>query len=161
MCIDVYELHKSINRLCEFLDDEYGVNDGGCCYLAFLIAHHLECLEIPYHLVIYDLCSKDTDCIQSEITTRVKNKSSNDSVTGDNTCNHYSIYIKGVGEVNSRGFEDLCRYVIKDVKSSNIKWIYRTGSWNSLYDTVNNKTIRNIIRSFFNPYETVHFRKSK
>ena len=148
-----HSLRDSINRLCDFLDEEYYINNGGCCFIASLLAEHLDRLGISYNLIAYDYLERDLDFVQHEVSSKVKNKSLRKSVTGNHTCNHYCLSIEGAGEINSGEFEECSRYVIKDVHSSNIRWIYRSGRWNDEYDTNNNKAIKQIIKSFFERYE--------
>lgn len=154
--LNIHAIRDSINRLCSFLDEEYDINSGGCCFVASLIAKHLDRLKIPYSLVAYDYLEKDLDYIQYEVLSKAKNKSGRKSVTGRHTCDHYCIKIIGAGEVNNEGFDDegYSKYIINDVCSSHIKWIYRNGLWNNEYDTNNNKIIKGIIKSFFREYET-------
>lgn len=156
--LNIHSVRDSINRLCEFLDEEYYINCGGCCFIASLLAEHLDRLKISYSLVAYDYLEKDLDYIQHEVSSKIKNKSCRKSVTGNHTCNHYCLIIEGAGEVNSGDFSECSRHVIKDVRSSNIRWIYRNGKWNCDYDTRNNKAIKNIVKSFFKQYETLSFR---
>lgn len=152
--LNVHSLCKSINNLCDFLDTEYNINNGGCCFIASLLATHLDKLGIPYDLITYSYFEKDLDYIQYEVSSKVKNKSYRKSVTGNHTCEHYSLFIKGAGEINEGDFDNFVRYVIKDVQGSNIRWIYRNGTWNTDYNTCNNKAVKNIVKSFFKQYET-------
>lgn len=156
--LNVHSLCKSINKLCDFLDSEYSINCGGCCFIASLLATHLDKLGISYNLIAYDYLEKDLDYIQHEVSSKVKNKSCRKSVTGNHTCNHYSLFIEGAGEVNRGDFDECLKYVIKDVQSSNIRWIYRNGAWNTDYNTCNNKAIKNIVKSFFEQYEAFSIR---
>lgn len=158
--LDLHELVNSINRLCEFLDYEYSINNGGCCYVASILAINLERLKIPYSLVVYDSCGKDFASINREVSTKIKNRQSSRSVTGLWTCNHYCLYIPGIGEINSMEDFGYNRYIIRPVSSSNIKWIYKTGSWNDHYDPSDNKTVRSIIKAFFSKYEKVFYCES-
>lgn len=155
--LNVHALRTSINRLCEFLDEEYNINSGGCCFIASLLSKHLDNLKVPYSLVAYDYIERDEYCIQYEVSKKVKNKFVRGSVTGIHSCNHYCLYIEGAGEINSGEFENCSRYVIKDIKSSNIQWIYKNGKWNDRYSIDNNKAIKNIIKSFFKQYEKAIF----
>lgn len=152
--LNIHSLCKSINNLCDFLDTEYNINNGGCCFIASLLATHLDKLGIPYDLITYSYFEKDLDYIQYEVSSKVKNKSYRKSVTGNHTCEHYSLFIKGAGEINEGDFDNFVRYVIKDVQGSNIRWIYRNGTWNTDYNTCNNKAVKNIVKSFFKQYET-------
>lgn len=158
--LNIHSLRKSINTLCRFLDKEYYVNCGGCCFIASVIAKHLDRLGISYKLIAYDYFDKDLDFVQYEVSNKVKNKSILKSVTGNHTCNHYCLFIEGAGEINTGNIdnESLVRYEIQVVNSSNIRWIYKNGEWNNDYDTNNNKTIKNIVKSFFRQYETLSVR---
>lgn len=154
--LNVHSLRKSINNLCEFLDKEYKVNLGGCCLIASIIAKYLEKLGIGYELVIFDMIEKDENLIQKEILNKRKNGSYLTSVTGYHTCSHYCINILGAGTVNEGDYNDCKEYIIKNVPSKNIKWIYDYGNWNKEYDTSNTSTIKNIFKNFFKKYEDVH-----
>lgn len=151
----LYELKSSLNYLCEFLDKNYSINCGGCCLLAYLIAQHLDKLSVKYKLVIYDDCLKESDKITEEILRMSKKKDNCKSVIGDGTCFHYSLLIEGAGTINEYFNEDESeyKYIIDKVHYRNIKWIYKHGSWNDLYDISNNDTVKGIINAFFKKYE--------
>ena len=89
--VNVHDLKYSLDCLCSCLDKLYSINSGGCCYVAYLIACHLDKLRIKYDLVIYDYKRKDEACINSE----VQNTCLPNSVTGKQTCEHYCISISG------------------------------------------------------------------
>lgn len=152
--MNIHSLHESINRLCYFLDEEYNINNGGCCFVASVIAKHFDYLKIPYSLVTYADLERDIDYIQHEVSCKVRNTSQRKSVTGIHTCTHYCLLIEGAGEVNSGEFDDCHKYIIKDIHSANIRWICRNGLWNKEYDTNNNTIIKGIIKAFFKRYET-------
>lgn len=125
-----------LNKLCKKLDLEYKINKGGCCFIAYVISKQLEKLNIPYELVVYDdedRCDLDTD-----------------SLTFDETANHYCIKILKQGIVNQGNCndEDYNVYNIK-LNSNDLEYIYNNGSWNRMYDSKNNHTIENIINNFF------------
>lgn len=125
-----------LNKLCKKLDLEYKINKGGCCFIAYVISKQLEKLNIPYELVVYDdedRCDLDTD-----------------SLTFDETANHYCIKILKQGIVNQGNCndEDYNVYNIK-LNSNDLEYIYNNGSWNRMYDSKNNQTIENIINNFF------------
>lgn len=149
--INLHRLRKSLDRICRDLAKTYSINDGGCCYVAYLIAYYLDKLNIKYRFVIYSDNHKDIDNISKEILLKIKGSSDRNTVIGDGTCNHYTIYIEGIGIINNDDFKHgFKRYYIYSIKSSNIKWVYKLGFWNSQYNTNNNKIIRKIIRDFFN-----------
>ena len=125
-----------LNKLCKKLDLEYKINKGGCCFIAYLISKQLEKLNIPYELVVYDdedRCDLDAD-----------------SLTFDETANHYCIKILKQGIVNQGNCndEDYNVYNVK-LNSNDLEYIYNNGSWNCMYDSKNNQTIENIINNFF------------
>ena len=125
-----------LNKLCKKLDLEYKINKGGCCFIAYLISKQLEKLNIPYELVVYDdedRCDLDAD-----------------SLTFDETANHYCIKILKQGIVNQGNCndEDYNVYNVK-LNSDDLEYIYNNGSWNCMYDSKNNQTIENIINNFF------------
>lgn len=125
-----------LNKLCKKLDLEYKINKGGCCFIAYVISKQLEKFNIPYELVVYDSedrCDLDVD-----------------SLTFDETANHYCIKILKQGIVNQGNCndEDYNVYNVK-LNSNDLEYIYNNGSWNCMYDSENNQTIENIINNFF------------
>lgn len=153
--LNCHSLHKSLNSLCRFLDETYDVNKGGCCFLASVIAKHLDRLGIDYALVIYDDYKKDHTQIEHEVISCHRNKGIFTSVTGSCSCNHYCLQIKGAGVINEDDLEETHRYLIPDVTYKNINWIYKNSDWNDCYEVRHNKTIKNIVKTFFKDYEKV------
>lgn len=149
--LNSHKLRYSLDRLCKFLDYTYNINNGGCCLIAYIIARNLDRLDINYSLVIYDDNKKDKTGIEKEILSMSKSSNAYTSITGKSTCIHYCLRITG-GIINGDLDEDFIEYEIKNVKSRNIKWIYKTGKWNSDYDTKNTKVVRRIINTFFEQY---------
>lgn len=146
------KFRHSLNCLCNCLNNLYDINNGGCCYVAYLIAYHLDKLNIRYNLVIYDYIKKDERKIEYEILNRhIPN-----SITGINTCDHYCISISG-DIINKSDSSYLEKHVIKNVTNKNIKWIYKKGNWNKMYDRNNDKFVRRMINLFFSKYEQSDF----
>lgn len=48
--LNVHKLVRNLNELCDNLVKEYDVNCGGCCYVAYEIAKHLDRFHISYEL---------------------------------------------------------------------------------------------------------------
>ena len=153
--LSYYSLLKNLNSLCKFLDDTYDVNSGGCCFLASLIAKHLDKLNIKYNLVVYDCCTKNRLCIEQEVISCHKNKGFRNSITGRYSCNHYCLQLKGAGVINSDNYKGDHQYLIPNISYKNIKWIYKNSNWNDCYDVQYNKTIKNIVKEFFEKYEKI------
>ena len=120
--LSYYSLLKNLNSLCRFLDETYNVNMGGCCYLASLIAKHLDKLNIKYDLIIYDNYSRNRENIKCEVISRRRNKGLNNSVTGRYSCNHYCIRLRGAGVINGNGdYTEEHRYSIPNISYKNIR----------------------------------------
>lgn len=147
--INRHNLKHSLDCLCKCLDDIYDINSGGCCYIAYLIALHLDKLRIKYKLIIYDDKRLDEHYVNEEIL----NRSLPNSVTGKQTCLHYCIFIPGGGIINKGDSSGLRKYTVKDITNKNIKWLYKNGHWNPTYNCSNNKRIKGIINLFFSKYE--------
>lgn len=152
--LNIHKLLLKLNGLCEHLDHNYDINHGGCCYLAYIIAEHLGRLNIEFDLVVYDDTRRDRSAIEHEVLTCNLNKRWDSSVTGHYTCNHYSLRIRGAGIVNPIDVEGDFEYIIPEVSSQNIKWIYKKGRWNDCYSRGHNKTVRRVVKEFFRGYET-------
>lgn len=150
--MNIHNLIKSLNKLCDELNKLYNINCGGCCYVAYLIASHLEKLKIEYSLIVLTKEKKNSAEINKEISTMKTNRINNCSITRKNTCSHYYIYIKNIGNIN-KAYSSYRRYVIDPVKAVNIHWIYKTGDWNSFYLKKNNKILKTEFDNFFRPYE--------
>lgn len=152
--LNIHSLRRSLNDLCLQLDNKYLINNGGCCFVAYLIAFHLDRLGLGYKLLIITNEFKDDISISSEVHSRVRNNSRRTSIVGSGTCNHYALYLEGGGTINVGRFNTfLNKYMIEDVNSSDIKWIYRSGRWNPEYNVHNNRIIRKTFNAFFNGYE--------
>ena len=147
--VNVHDLKYSLDCLCSCLDKLYSINSGGCCYVAYLIACHLDKLRIKYDLVIYDYKRKDEACINS----KVQNMCLPNSVTGKRTCEHYCISISGGGVVNEGDVTYLKKYVVRNITSRNLKWLYRNGDWSEMYNRDDNEYVKGMINSFFSKYE--------
>lgn len=152
--LNVHSLQRSLNNLCLQLDKKYYINNGGCCFVAYLIALHLDRLGLKYKLLIFTNVLKDKISISYEVHSKVKNNSRRTSIVGLGTCDHYALYLEGGGTINVGGFNSLPnKYLVEDINSSDIKWIYRSGVWNPEYNVHNNIIIRKTFNAFFNGYE--------
>lgn len=157
--INCNTLQRELNSLCNFLDEVYEINYGGCCFLASEISKHLDILGLSYDLVIYNSEERDQLSIEQEIKNCRSNKSREQSITGRNSCNHYCLQLQGSRLINSADYEveyedgDSYKYVISKISHKNINWIYKRGGWNDDYNVSHNKTIKNIVKEFFKEYE--------
>jgi hypothetical protein len=147
-------LAKSINELCKDLDITYHVNSGGCCFIAYNLAKHLETLKLPYSLMLFDSIYRNENSVIDEIHNKVRNNACPDSITGQYACSHYCIVLKGE-ILNGTVDDDDKDYqlTLNDINAEDINWIYKNTIWNTYYNVKNNKRIVKIINSFFEPYE--------
>lgn len=150
--LNVHKLVENLNNLCNTLIDQYCINCGGCCYVAYEIAKHLDRFHIDYELHILNDCPLDQERINKEVQNKHHGVGFG-SVTGENTCCHYYLVVKGGGSVNKGNPHAGCRtYVITGINHRNLNWIYRTSYWNSVYKKENNKLIKKIISLHFKQY---------
>lgn len=153
--LNIHVIAKQLNKLCQELANNYCINFGGCCYVAYEIARHFDRLGLKYELKIYDNCGKNLEAINREVREKHQNCSDSESVVGIYSCSHYFLWLKGAGAINeeSEFFDGWKAFSISNIDHTNIRWIYQVGSWNDEYDTEHNQTIKKIINSYFKPYE--------
>lgn len=142
---------KKLNKLCKVLDRDYNINNGGCCFVALVIAKHLERLNIPYKLIVFDYIKKDKKEVKYELDNKVCGLFSETSITGVNNCNHYCLKID-CGFINVSGLNRGKHQHSFKVDSETIEWIYEEGNWNDAYDTDFNSEINYLIYKFFKDY---------
>lgn len=146
--IDLSNLVRNLNNLCEFLDNSYDINCGGCCYISHLIAKHLESLNIEYSVVILDYEIDKEDINEDEVITSIK-KHKHNLLTGRDVGNHYALKIEDEIINPSSIDEDRTIICTNEIKSKDLKWIYDTGDWNDMYNIARNKYISSYIDTFF------------
>lgn len=149
--LNIHRLVSALNSLCEQLNDDYDINCGGCCYIAYLIAANLEKFNIKYKLIVSSYGGLNRSKVNNEVRAMTMNLRDSNSVTGENTQMHYYIMVEGGGPIN-KGLVCLTTPITK-ITSKNIYWIYQNGSWNPTYRTQNNKLIKKLINSHFRQYE--------
>lgn len=141
--LNVHKLVSDLNNLCNTLVKKYNINCGGCCYVAYEIAKHLDRFHINYKLRVLN---------DYPITTNANFKEF-DLISGDNVCCHYYLVVQGGGEVNRGSFgTEYYSYVITGINHRNLSWLYRMSSWNPVYQRKNNKLIKKIISLHFKQY---------
>lgn len=139
------KLKTELNRLFSFLDKNYNINWGGCCWLTYCLAYNLERLDIPYSLVIYD-GEGDSEEAYNNIVERWTS-----FPTGDETASHYTLKVRGLGILNKSKGDPFI--LVHDVDSEDIRWIYDEGSWNECYNSRLNDEIKNLVDTVFKIYE--------
>lgn len=153
--INTSRLIITLNELCKYLNNTYNINSGGCCYVSYLIAKHLELLDIPFEFVISNIDSKDKEAVYYEINNKEHNDNQEESVTGMHSCTHYFIKINDY-YINGDKYADEDNYYIytfDDIPSDVIYWIYINSDWNNEYSKNLNNIIRGYIKNFFKEYK--------
>lgn len=146
------DLISNLNDLCSYLDNWYEINSGACCYVAYLIAKHLDKLNVGYKLIVYADEDRDLNEIENEVMFMEPNKTRKTSITGNYTCFHYDLLVSN-REVNFISSNHTRRYVISGINSENIKWIYDHGDWNMDYDRKHNNYIERSIDKLFKDFQ--------
>lgn len=122
-------LSKFLDQLCNFLDNTYCINCGGCCFVAYIVAKLLEKDGIEYSVIVYDCEFKsfyDIDCAQY----------------------HYAIK---VGDIIINGYEDDEEYVsFNNVCANDLRDHYNECYWNNEYHKKHNSFIKKILTVFYN-----------
>ena len=118
------ELFTKINSLCREMDEEYLINDGGCCFVAAVIAENLERFNIKFKAIEYLYpCHYII-----EVEDRLLNR----------------------GTFPKRNKAD-CEYL--DYASSHELYnIYYSNEWNEMYSKKWNLIVSTRIKALFNKY---------
>lgn len=130
-------LVEKLNKLCIFLDKEYKINSGGCCYLAYCLADLLSHDGVKYDIIIYE---------DYEISESFKELSESHY--------HYALKVDKY-IINSMGLEKdkgICRNIYNKVTTKDILNHYNASEWNRSYDSSKNVFIQRIIKSFYSDF---------
>lgn len=124
-----------LNKLLLYMDNIFYLNDGGCCYIAYVIARNCEKYKIPYKVVFCD----EEDIFPEDIVSKIKKRSKKGIFTDQEySCCHINIKIKNIN-INPMDWD--FEYETNDINSKDLLWIYRKGDWNKCYETSNNSLI--------------------
>lgn len=141
-----------LNGLCRFLDSNYSINSGGCCYTCYLISKKLEEMNIKYKVVIADCEFEEGDLEQAqEIQDAIKSRDLDSICCGDYVSSHYMVKIDNKIVNPDHGTDDPTIEI--ELNSDDLKWIYNTGDWNSSYDIRLNGILKNYINTLFNAFK--------
>ena len=123
---------KRLNNLCKYLNREFSINYGGCCYVAYVIAKLLESDGIDFKLIVYD-----------EYTIREKSLRE----FSENHY-HYSISIEGRFDINDDGCKRDNSLIRNEFKARSKEMLkhYKRYEWNSCYRTRQNSFIFKILK---------------
>lgn len=150
--VDLNKLIYWLNRTCCQLDEDICINEGGCCYVAYVIAKLMCKYNIKdYYLSIINQSPKNSQFLEYNIKNHIKKDINDSLVIKDGTCNHYFITINDK-RINGCGkfWNSKKLYRINlSVKPKDILWIYRNGDWSDVYDKQYNLRVYNNIENVF------------
>jgi len=115
----VKNLLNLLNSLCEKLDNNYMINNGGCCYVAYLLAKELEDLNIPYKFITRDGTYHCTIEVEGKLINPIDE---------EDDINAYD--------------DDKSDYMSEDILE-----FYENESWNDTYSRKWNLIVKTIIHS--------------
>lgn len=147
-------LVEDLNVLCDRLDQDYNINFGGCCFVAYLIMKHFEKIGLHPTLIIESDCE---NIDQDDFLDCVHTRSGNCQGLKDQTCYHYFIYIPEINKYINSGeiFEDYL-YEFQGLSAKDVHWIYKTGDWNNNYNKKSNPMVGREIAQVFRKYEDLY-----
>lgn len=147
-------LVEDLNVLCDRLDQDYNINFGGCCFVAYLIMKHFEKIGLHPTLIIESDCE---NIDQDDFLDCVHTRSGNCQGLKDQTCYHYFIYIPEINKYINSGeiFEDYL-YEFQGLSAKDVHWIYKTGDWNNNYNKKSNPMVGREIVQVFRKYEDLY-----
>lgn len=128
-------LADRLNKLCEFLDEAYNINAGGCCFITYCLARLLKKDKFKFKIVIYDDC-------------RIREKTFT-NVSSSHT--HYGILL---GDYPINGGDYFCdpslfQSTFSKVKISEILEHYKNNRWNHSYNHQKNSFISKTLKVFY------------
>lgn len=147
-------LIEELNTLCEDLHEDYQINYGGCCFVAYILMKNFESIGIRTELVIEDGCN---ECDDDNLYQNVKQRNKNCGGLGYGTCTHYFIYVPSAKVwVNSEDCDEDDMHYFPNLDSKDVHWIYKTGSWNSTFYRKHRPMIGRRIKQVFDKYEDLY-----
>jgi len=156
----IKDLTIALNKACSELDRKLNINCGGCCLTAAILANGFDMIGVEYELVVFydnfdgDIYYNDSEIIQ--INNDIKSRILTDFPCADETASHYCIYLPEYDIfINKAEYPESYHgsLYLEDIHYEDIMWIYRTGDWNSDYNTSYNEHIREKLISIFIEYE--------
>ena len=145
---DSVRLAEALDKACIELDNKYNINNGGCCYVAYVLFKLLEKDGLNPILIINDY-SDYLD--ENDIEYNLKYSHYHYCVK---ICNKYINYIDDG--------EDLDYVEIPNISAKEVLNLYKNGSWNRDYDKSLNKKIAKILKTkYFGITSNIRKRRSK
>lgn len=139
---------ENLNSICSCLDKIYRINNGGCCYIAYIIADILYKEGIDYEVVVVpeedsDLPDKFEDIKDSAYHVFIKVKfKDEDYLINSDDCSLEGDDI----EYEARSYNN--------VTPEEILNYYNSFHWNWVYNAVKNKFIKYVINLLYDNFSS-------
>lgn len=141
------EFLDKLNDLCKELDDWNNINEGGCCFVAAVLAQNFEKYGIPYTIMMLD----DFDSYDENRFNYAVDNRCLDNCTGifEDVCAHYFLKVNDtfVNPCNPWNLTEI--ELSSHLQSEDLFWIYETGEWNPSFDTNICEDVADAITQFF------------
>lgn len=140
------KVFENLNSICYCLDKIYRINNGGCCYIAYLIADILYKEGIDYEVVVVpgddaDLPEDFEDISESAYHVFIKvDLDGEDYLINSDDCSAEE------GEFAAHSYEN--------ISPEQILNYYKKFRWNWVYDTVKNKFIKYVISLLYDNFSS-------
>lgn len=139
---------ENLNSICSCLDKIYRINNGGCCYIAYIIADILYKEGIDYEVVVVpddgtDLPDEFEDIKDSAYHVFIKVKFKDE----DYLINSDGCSLEGDDiEYEARSYNNVIPEEILNY--------YNSFHWNWVYNTVKNKFIKYVINLLYDNFSS-------
>lgn len=129
-------LAKKLDKFCRYLNSEYHINAGGCCYVTYVIASLLRKDGFHFKVIIW---STEDDVEENKFY---------------NVCDshyHYGLLLGGcfINENGCHNDYTLYESIFSKVRVIDILNHYKSNKWNDYYDKNQNSFIYKVIKIFY------------
>ena len=129
---------NKLNEICDELDYKYNINNGGCCFVAFVLMDLLKHDGYNVKLEVYS-------CYYLDNIRSIKDLHQSNS--------HYCVKI-GKHRINQSNFNHysyLNTYIINNINTKDLFSHYLANDWNDQYDIKHNAHVVEILKKeYFN-----------
>lgn len=134
---------KNLDAICTCLDKIYHINNGGCCYISYIIADILHKEGIDYEVIVVP--GEETDLPDN---------------FDDITYSAYHVFIKV--DINDKDYlinsyecstEDIAISYV-DITPEQILAYYKRTTWNNLYNVAKNKFVKYVINLIYDNFSS-------
>lgn len=131
---------NNLDSICSCLDVIYDINNGGCCYVAYVIADILHREGIKYEVVV----------VSSDLSEEFEDL--------ENSAYHVFIKVTWQGKdylINPGDCSDSKEWqCYENISPEEILYYYKSVQWNCLYAVVKNKFIKYVINLIYDNFSS-------